>query len=523
MRVKSLLMVIVMNIFLMLLSSVLFEYVNLSDRFQSLENTIQTSLDSSIALSTSSEEMFSEEFSKLEGSGANMSSIGTGDDKQSYHVSYPTALVWDNNNAWHQYNIYEMSKYYQDNSGKLPRSGISGEDLFKKYEQGKYGTTGAIYQWLYQDIGSSYTSDSLAWANRNWRMQADYESAKLTGRTDDCNSNFKTYYFAVGHKQTTAGYVKERQYDIVEGQTSYYNGYSLVMKTFPTLVNMGGTWMTKDGKKDEKWTMNYNRYTDDNFTSTVHMAKSYRGSKRTYFYLTPMSLGVTYIPKEVLKPTFLANLETTIRLRRLSAADLSVSNQADVLNSANKCDETSVYIGDRSTTAVHDNKSKWLMNDGLVEYELDTAQLKVDYFYIDFSDSDYNNGKLISKLNGCISASENKGYSSSVASDDHGADVASLRSETMNRFREEDSYSGVSSGEYRGAYGDVKDQRIVARVSVKIKVHVPYKSPILQWLCRMTDTTHFDIKLYDPKNRTAVRDSDGIWYTYTTYYMQTRT
>ena len=72
-------------------------------------------------------------------------------------------------------------------------------------------------------------------------------------------------------------------------------------------------------------------------------------------------------------------------------------------------------------------------------------------------------------------------------------------------------------------YNEVRNGRIVARVSVKIKCHVPYKSAILQWMAQKTGTKHFDIKSYDPEHLEADDSSDGLWFKYTTYYCTSRT
>jgi hypothetical protein len=102
------------------------------------------------------------------------------------------------------------------------------------------------------------------------------------------------------------------------------------------------------------------------------------------------------------------------------------------------------------------------------------------------------------------------------------------RKQTLNSFinqandtsRLVQNFGGQS---LKDKYENVRNGRIVARVSVKIKCHVPYKSSILQWMAQKTGTRHFDIKSYDPEHFGVVDDSDGLWFKYTTYYCTSRT
>ena len=67
---------------------------------------------------------------------------------------------------------------------------------------------------------------------------------------------------------------------------------------------------------------------------------------------------------------------------------------------------------------------------------------------------------------------------------------------------------------------DKLGKRIVAKVTVKLKVHVPYQSSILQWFRELTDTdgnNHYDIRLWDEDADEADRNSNGVWFSYTTY------
>ena len=60
--------------------------------------------------------------------------------------------------------------------------------------------------------------------------------------------------------------------------------------------------------------------------------------------------------------------------------------------------------------------------------------------------------------------------------------------------------------------------------SAKIKVHVPYQSAIMQWMCERSGIPgHYDIKLWGGTDTGRVKlYRDGLWYQYTTYFMKSR-
>ena len=157
--------------------------------------------------------------------------------------------------------------------------------------------------------------------------------------------------------------------------------------------------------------------------------------------------------------------------------------------------------------------SHYMVTDGLVEYDLSTAEVKVDYFSIDFSNYGGNTAILASNLWGITADIPNQTLA---------------RRETLNRMLSDkfDTATNLQDAELRAKYEAVKDIRVVARVSCRIKLHICYDNPFLQWIIYKAldyDTDeHYDIKLYNPSNGEIVQDSNGVWYQYTTYYSTTR-
>lgn len=513
MKWKRMAFTIVLNIFLMLMMSIALEYSDLTERFVSIEDTVQEALDMAISESVHSEEFFSAQYqSKL------MSYAGIGDTNNDVTAEASTLIWLKGAGCFAQVNTYQFAQWY-NNNGRLPSSMGDVSAIMSIGSSHRYGLSGYIFEWLYGGAGTEYNSPGLAYANRNSARQAEY-TGENTNR-GVTNSDFQQYYNQVGKMQRTAGYLKEA----ISGTSSY----RLVLQTYPVLANMGLNWMDSLNSASSSTTA-------DNLCSSLHIGKSRYGALDTYYFLTPSSLGVTYVPVEVLKPVFVANLDTIVRLNKLGASSKNENSAGAVatLQEASSCVETSVFdfntysdeytnITNRASGLGADNHAfhlksspqETIVSDGLIEFDLSTIQVKVDYFYHDFSDGSSDSALLISKLNGTLS--------------DGASSESALRSATLQAFLNQDSSQYVSpfiSTSYSSEYDAIDSVRIVARVTAKVKVHVPYQSALLQWASYMfTGTKHFDIKRFDPANQAAfhtVADSDGLWYQYTTYFCTSR-
>lgn len=517
MKWKQMLFTIVLNIFLMLMVSIMMEYSNLSERFVAIEDTVQEALDQAIMASVHSEEFFSEQYQ-----GKLMSYAGVESGSSDTTVE-ATTLVWCRGaQKFVQLNTYQFAEWSSSNDYSLPSTNADVGIISGIGTSDRYGLVGHVYEWLYGGAGSDYTNASLAYANRNSARIAEYtaEGTKASGtRRNTANTDFKAFYDQVGNMQQTAGYLKE----CVSGTTSY----KLSLVTYPVLQNMGLSWMGG-------YTSASSTITGDNLCSSLHIGKSRAGSKSTYYFLTPSSLGVTYVPVEVLKPVFKANLDTITRLNKLGGTKVNsnTSTAKDILSSADYCVDTSVYdfnaergrytSGRTNTGHVAHTPAagEMIVSDGLVEFDLNSIQVKVDYFYHDFSDSSAKSALLISKLNGTLTPDGAGGSTTETA----------LRNATLAAFQNQDTSRYVNpfsvAGNYYNAYETIGKGRVIARVTAKVKVHVPYQSGILQWASYMfTGTNHFDIKRFDPTTGSAfttLAESDGLWYQYTTYFCTSR-
>jgi hypothetical protein len=206
-----------------------------------------------------------------------------------------------------------------------------------------------------------------------------------------------------------------------------------------------------------------------------------------------------------------------------------LQNEVIDLSNATGCISTDIYESGSDVAVTHTTSSKNIINDGNVEYDLDTLQVKVDYKYVDFGIDSANNATIISGIFGQVSKASTENYQGSSSVDRllGNSGTAAMRAETLTMFRENDTSSNVSDDEFKNQYDKVKYGRIVAKVSVKIKVYIPYHSGVLQWFCKnfRSGENHYGIKLYnyDTNGGTLTTDDeDGVWYQYTKYFIQSR-
>ncbi len=474
MQSKKIFITVVLNIFLVLMVSVLGEYNALSERFMTLENTVNTSLDMAISNSTASEELFSSQYDR------SVTSVGVGQWGSKTH----NGVLMYRNGVWYQGNSYVMSMFY-NTYGRFPNS--IGE-YTTYYNQN--GSRDDIYEYLFGQVGCSSSDVHISWATRgvyySWIPRNDRKpnSTGYSAFDNTFTSEHKAmndlsgYYDAIGKYIKTTGIVK------VKDGADY--SYHLEEQEFPVLAQMG---LTLDPLNSVHSTT-----TRNNFTSSKT-----RGAGD--YYLTPYSLGVTYVPISIVKPMLVANIENTARFNLLSSggADLDKANQSD------GCIGTEVYdnlsMSEDHVGGLHDQ----IVNDGQIEYDLSTVDVKVDYLMVDFYDP--ANKEIVANI---IGAKAGYDVHSGVAL---GSSPDQLLEETVEDLKESDTY-GLSMG--------LTGERLVARVTTRLKVHIPYVNPIFQWLCFKDNqaaggTNHFDIKLFDNDTGKVSIEDDGVWYQTTSY------
>ena len=467
MKARNLLWITVVNIFLLLLFSVVLEYSDLNSRFRQLENIVSTATDTAIRTSTASEELFSNEYK------SNFTtSKGTNSDKN--NITSTLKVLSKDGNSWVDGNTYAMARYYNENNSCFPKD----QKTYDNFNKSKKDED--VYSWLFGGVGSAYNNLNYTWANKGTKLWGNEKLIDYNGKSRQPTTNFRKFYDAIGYKMQSKTYVKQKSGD----------SFDVVETWIPTLTQMGLTLdeINKIGSS----------VTNDYLSSSVHLGKSKNGISDTTYYLTPYSLGVTYVPTEVLKPAFASHLEQLVRFNKVKHTVTNSSGDLEDFASANGCISTEVYA-DGSNAKHKANDSSKIINDGVIEYDLSTIKVKVDYFYVNFYEE--GNSKIVNKIEGATSNYDANGNVKNGNS--------SLFTDLPNRLKERDT-----------SY-DKSGFRIVAKVSVKLKVHIPYKSSILQWFryknADESKPNHYDVRRFDADTDSTDNNADGVWFYYSTY------
>lgn len=468
MKARNLLWIVMLNISLLLLVSVVSEYNDLTDRFEAIQNNITHSLDSAILVSMASEEFFSDDYSAMQSSLATKNDVNT--------VAVNNLRIYTKNKGWVTGNVYTISKFYNE-KGYFPTTSFE----YNTYKS-SFGSTEDIYEWLFGGVGSDY--HEFSWANSKTKMWNSTLWSGYKVKDREPVSEFKQFYNSIGKEMKTTINVKTKD-------GSYYKSN---IQELPTLSLMG--------LKLSDYNKTSSTITNDYLSTSIHFGKTASGIADTSYFLTPYSLGVTYIPVKVLKPVFIGHLQQMVLYSKVKHTPTDTGSSAD-FNDGIGCISTDVYDSGHNASHLKDT-SENIINDGEVEYDLNSIKVKIDYFFVDFYDN--SRYEIVNRIEGSTSRYNSSGSLMPLTSSNN---LQSL----PYRLKLSDT-SNYASG-----------KRIVARVSVKMKIHVPYKSAVLQWFRHLSDSdgvNHYDIRLWDETNEDVDLANDGVWFTYTTYTAVTR-
>lgn len=319
------------------------------------------------------------------------------------------------NGQWLENGVYATSKYFEE-YGELP-------------ESPKYLTSEQTYEWLYGQINGSRTP----------------------------TKEFTEFYNKIGKNMTSDMYVKA-----YKDATSF----SIADKTVPTLCQMG---LSLEG--------DLNRSVKPYSESLANVEKV--GKDGSTYYLTPHSLGITYIDTRVLKTLVVAHLEQLMRYHW--------GKTAKSWAKADGCIPTSIYeTGKKDSISHTTSTNEKIINNGIFEIDENSVQVDVEYKIVDFYDT--ANYKLVNYIEGSTPDSKKFEQKPSI-----------LQSEDTSKSKD--------------------GKRIVAKVTVSMNLHIPYSASVLQWLRKENGSgsnDHFDVRAIDEKGD-LTSDKSGVNYTYTTY------
>lgn len=320
-------------------------------------------------------------------------------------------------NEWVGSNLFAVCKYYTEH-GDFPTASV---DI----------TQEEAYKWLYGE----------------------------TGGTRKPTAEFKAFYDAVGKKATSSMYVWDNP--ITKGNI-------VTASSVPTLCQTG---LFLDSIYNV-----HNPVTGALKAESLAKVKK-EGNGGGSYYLSPYSLGVTYLDPRVLKPVIIAHLEQSLRYNK-------GTTPADWQN-ADGCIPTDVYEGGTHVSHTLGSNER-IVNDGIFEIDMNSLDIQIDYKMVDMYDP--ANYAIVNFLEGATPYE-------------------------LDLTKRPLELKGVDTS---GGTGN----RLVAKVTVSMDIHIPYTSPIMQWFRRTRHTggeDHLDVRSTNLSG--ALEDTK---YTYITYTAITR-
>lgn len=474
-RVKNIFIILVVNAFLFCAFTMVSEFLNLGYTMTQLADTVDVCADSAAQTAMLSEEFFGASSGDVYSEAQSLGSV----------VYYSTE-----EGVWLRANPFVLARYYDEN-GKFPTSQTDIHNLVTTDTHGIYGDYGAVglFDYFYSD-----PSDALLTSGTpSLPTVSEWISGTAPVAIPEANSAFRDFVKAVSYDGVTT----RRGIDVPSdsrGMASLTNVYRMRGSSIE-VVSAYVSPLARMGLKTLDVNTSTGRYLNYEFLSPLHST-----SGSSVYMLTPSSLGVTYIEPRVYKSTFIANLDQQVRLNKVRVTP--VSERLAAYSEASGCISTSVYersgVVDSTPLSHIDNtnnhfitSSSSIVNDGLVEYDMDSVQVRVQYSVVDVTDD--ANKHLVEQVAGVPA-----GYTTGSSLGD-----AFINTDTAT--------DNISVFERR---------RVIARVTTKLKVYIPLRSPLLQWFMKddTSEDNHFSIPsvLVDSSGGVTV-DSDGLWYEHIQY------
>ena len=459
---KHILSILLLNIAVICIYSIFVEFNTVDEKIRSVNSVMSASVDSAVQLTLNSEELFGQRWSDdavtsdvekvvggvADGDGANLTTPLDGKEFNGVTVNYYS-------NGWTKGELYNLSKEFDMSDNTFPSS--VGNSL---------SSSDKVYDWLFTD-----------------------------------SSDFKEYYDKIGKTITTKVYKKDGTSDYSDSE------FHLSQVEIPVLDQMGildkdindedTSISFQDAKKLGKKllfnpdshldTEDYDKdttlpVTDDNDESGTGVDKS----ENSAYYLTPTSLGVTYLDPRVLKTLVTAHLQTTIKSQKGD----SDSTERDSIESCLGLIPLNVFHNGHQYKPNIDSSNTF--NNGVAEFDLSSLTIDVKYVNIDAYSS--SSDKIMSVLEGATVGSDGANGTSSRLKN----------SDTINdATRDSSSYKN----------------RIVAQVTVGVDINIPYSTPIMQYfrfLAREDDTDRIGIRPMGSYSK-GKDDSSVLRCNYTTY------
>lgn len=437
-KTRNIILTILVSAFISGLISYLNEFNQINKAIPSIEYTIQTAVDMGIQQSIMSDDFYLEGFNYGRMSGINIGS-----------EEVTNTELWVYGTAENKNMLDAIMKYSEDGydsmkdarkTSDIQNTAINGGDIFKK--------------------------NAFNWQFDKPEFESFYTWIRDTGR-------FKTpiYYRSV---DSDGDYIYE------EGYVCTLDLMGLADPIEYPHVEPVRLYDTKDIGDSYRNATIINSV-DINEEVTTVLKEGYYGT----YMLTPTTLGITYITKDMLIPIVKSNLE-------MMCAYNFVNEDSEISQLGDKHRGCLNNLAFYNLTHKED-ANEYIVNNGLFEIDLNSVDVNIEYKALDMFDS--NNNEILDLALGA----------KPLGTDSHDSLV----------------YTGDRAAFLKSQYNISESSKyiVVAKIDVTVKLHVPFRSPLLQLYRSFEggDSNHLDIKVVDTTGSFDNNVDSGILYTYTTY------
>lgn len=445
---KTCSVVIIVNLFLLWITSFFVETVLVTQRIESMNETLPMAIETALNTALQSEEMF--------GEGSVNFDSKTGRQQN---------ITYYNGESWINTNIYTLAralypKTLDDLSGMEPDKQLlpGGSESFVKANDLDDGDSDLdfceLFAWVFADDGS---------------VAKDIGTGKMfMGNTP--NKYFRNFFNTVGKDYKTRGYKSQGDSrGFVTDQK--WDKYSTLEQTgfqfnddAETVVHTktSGNWYVPDGESVIK----------EGKTKVVE----YKGGqtvptgvvKNSTYMLTPYSLGITYLDPRVTKTVIAANI---IKTMQMQAIDLNTSSE-NLLEDLKRTYQPLIF----DSSAIKTAKMAYdpIINNGQFEVNMNLNNIKVNIEYANVNFFDAKNNNLVNTV---------QGYKPGTIADENNIDtVKGLKENNTKRLYKEDTSGRVVVDTEPNDDDPERGNRVVAKVTVSLDVNIPYSTPFMRWI-----------------------------------------
>ena len=444
---KTCSVIIVINLFLLWMASFIVETVLVTQRIESVNETLPTAIETALNTALQSEEMF--------GEGSINFDSKTGRQQN---------ITYYNGESWISTNIYTLAralypKTLNDLSGLEPDKQLlptTSESVVKNSDLDSGDSDVdfcSLFAWAFADDESAVK---------------DAGTGKIT-MSNEPNKYFKNFFDSIGNEYKTRGYISiGDNKGFIASQE--WDKYSTLEQT-GFQFNDDNTTVVNSKKSGKQYVPDGESVVKEGKTKVVEYkngnAQLTGAYKNSTYMLTPYSLGITYLDPRVTKTVIAANI---IKTMQMQAINVNTSSE-NLLEDLKKTYQPLSF--DSSSIKTASEVDHPVINNGQFEVNMDLNSIKVNIEYANVNFFDESKNNLVNTV---------QGYKPGTLADESNTDTVKglIEKNTKKLYNENNGKITVDTTTEEDA--PERGNRVVAKVTVSLDVDIPYSTPFMRWV-----------------------------------------